>query len=302
MEPNWNDIRYFLTLSRTRSFVSAASKLKVTHTTVSRRISALEEALQTQLFVRTEKGCRLTAAGEQLLPHAEELEHTFQQLQTHVAGRDKQLSGTIRIGTPDGLGTCFLASRLCEFQQSNPRLEVELVAAPIYYSVYKREVDILISLHRPTAERIVGKRITNYKFGLFASEAYLTSHSPIQKVADLSGHRIVGYIDDLMYDNRLRFSENVFPQLNKTFRSSTILAQLNAIKTGAGIGAIPYFMAHTEKDLRPVLPQTFFEREFWLQVNPDSRQLARVRATLDFIVDQMISHKDLFLSLPEYSS
>ena len=138
MNQNWNDIRFFLALSRRNSFVSAANQLKVTHSTVSRRISALEASLQTKLFLRSEKGCRLTAAGELLLPLAEELEKTALKFSEHISGKDNQLSGTIRIGTPDGLGNCFLASRLCNLQSKNPSLEIELVAVPMYYSLSKR--------------------------------------------------------------------------------------------------------------------------------------------------------------------
>jgi len=299
MDQNWNDIRFFLALSRTNSFVSAATQLKVTHSTVSRRISALETALQTKLFVRTEKGCRLTSAGEQLLPLAEELEKAALKFQEHVPGRDNQLSGTIRIGTPDGLGHCFLASRINALQSKNPLLEVELIAVPMYYSLSKREVDILITVKKPTVDRIIAKRITHYRFGLFASREYLERFAPIQKFSDLAGHRFVGYIDDLLYDQKLRFLEEYSPALKTSFRSSTIIAQMNALKAGAGIGVIPYFMAHTEKDLVPVLPENYLEREFWLQVNPDSKKLARVREAINFIVEQMLSQSHLFLSLPE---
>lgn len=110
MEQNWNDIRYFLVLARTGSFVSAGDQLKFTHSTVSRRITVLESALQTKLSVRTEKGCRMTPAGEQLLPLAEDLERSALRFQAQVSGKDKQLSGTIRIGTPDGLGNCFFGA------------------------------------------------------------------------------------------------------------------------------------------------------------------------------------------------
>lgn len=299
MSQNWNDIRFFLVLSRTNSFVSAANQLKVTHSTVSRRISALERALQTKLFVRTEKGCRLTTAGEQLLPLAEELEQTALKFQEHVPGKDNQLSGTIRIGTPDGLGNCFLASRLSALQGKNPLLEVELIAVPMYYSLSKREVDILITVKKPTVDRVIAKRITHYRFGLFASRGYLERFEPIKKFGDLTGHRFVGYIDDLLYDQKLRFLEEFSPALKASFRSSTIIAQMHAIKAGAGIGVLPYFMTHMERDLVPVLPEMYIEREFWLQVNPDSKQLARVRETIDFIVKEMLSQSNLFLSLPE---
>ena len=297
MNQNWDDFRFFLAVSRTRSFVAASMTLKVTHSTVSRRISALEEALHTQLFIRTEKGCRLTMAGEQLLPLAENFENTVMQLQTQISGKDNQLSGIVRIGSPDGLGTMFLAPRICAFQKMNPMLEIELIAVPMYYSLYKREVDILISLQKPTVQKIVGKKITHYRFGLFASKSYLLQRKPVSQLDDLAEHSIVGYIEDLMYDQRLRFLDDFYPGLTPSFRSSTILAQMNAIKSGAGIDVLPYFMAHAEPELISVLPEKYTEREFWIQVNPDSRQLARVRKTIDFIVDRMLLENTLFLSL-----
>ncbi len=298
MEQNWDDIRFFLAVSRSKSFVAAATHLKTTHSTVSRRITALEAALETKLIVRTEKGCRLTTAGEQLLPLAEKLEATVLEFQETIGGNDKQLSGIIRLGTPDGLGNCFLAPRLCLLQRKHPRLEIELIAVPRYYSLSRREVDILISLNRPTVNKVVGRRITRYKFGLFASQSYLDSSEVINSLNDLSAHSFVGYIDDLMYDKRLRFFDELSPEVHTSLRSSGIIAQMNALKAGAGIGVLPYFMAHTEKELVPVLPEKYLEREFWLQVHPDSRQLPRVRETIDFIIDQMLSNEALFLSLP----
>ena len=135
MNWDWDDLRFFLSVCRTNSFVAAAGRLHVTHSTVSRRITALENALNTQLFLRTEKGCRLTPAGEALLPYVEKLETTVMNLDESIHGKDSQLSGTIRIGAPDGLGNCFLAKHLGEFHKQHPHLEVELIAVPMYYSL-----------------------------------------------------------------------------------------------------------------------------------------------------------------------
>ena len=88
------------------------------------------------------------------------------------------------------------------------------------------------------------------------------------------------------------------PGLNARFRTSTVIAQMNAVIAGSAIGVIPYFMAHGEEKLLPVLPDQSIERGYWLQVNPESIQLARMRATIDFIVDQIQSDKELFLSPP----
>jgi len=299
MDLNWDDMRFFLALCRTHSFVSAAHELKVTHSTVARRITALEASLQTQLFQRTEKGCQLTSAGEELLPYAERLESTVINLEESIAGKDNQLSGGIRIGTPDGIGNCFLASRLSKFQINHPALEVELIPVPMYYSLSKREIDILITVQRPKAGNFIVRKLTNYKLGLFATREYLENREEINKREDLRGHRFIGYVDDLLFDQDLRFMDEFYPGVIPIFRTSTVIAQLNSVVAGAGIGVIPYFMAHAEKELVPVLPEQRIERGYWLQVNLDSKQIARVRATIDFIVDKVRSNEDLFMTLPE---
>lgn len=298
MNLNWDDVRFFLALYRNHTFVAAADTLKVTHSTVARRITALEASLQTQLFQRSEKGCRITPQGEALLPLAERLESTVMNIEASVSGKDNQLTGCIRIGTPDGIGNCYLAPRLAAFQARHPGLEIELIPVPMYYSLAKREIDILITVKRPSSGNMIARLLTRYKLGLFSTEAYLQSRPPIGAKKDLAGHRFVGYIDDLLFDQDLRFIDDFFPGLTPIFRTSTVIAQMNAVAAGSGIGVIPYFMAHTEKSLVSVLPQESTERGYWLQFNPDSKQIARVRATIDFITDQFRSDEALFLSLP----
>ena len=296
MNINWDDMRYFLALCRNSSFVAASNELKVTHTTVARRISVLESSLQTQLFLRTEKGCALTPAGEKLLPYAEQLESTVVTFSERVAGTDNNMSGSIRICAPDGIGTCLLAPWLSKLQKVHPALVIELIAIPMYYSLSKREIDILITVQKPTHTKVVARKLTNYRLGLFATREYLDCAPEIKNRNDLRNHRFVGYIDDLLFDQDLNFMDEIHSGLSSSFRSSTVVAQLNAVAAGAGIGVIPYFMTHTVKKLVPVLPDHDIEKAYWLQVNPDSRQLARVRTTIDFIVDQIKRNERLFLS------
>jgi len=297
MEQNWDDLRYFLAVCRTNSFSGAADRLHVTHSTVARRITALETSLDTTLFLRTEKGCRLTPAGETLLPYAENLETTVMGLQESVHGKDSRLSGIVRVGAPDGLGNCFLAMRLGRFLKQHPLLEIELLPVPMYYSLTKREIDILISITKPTSGNVVARKITNYRLGLFASEEYIKNHPEITGSSDLADHDMIDYIKDLLYDENLDFLSEFAPGHTTKFRSSTIVGQMYAAASGAGIAILPYFMAHNKQNLVPILPELYAERSFWLQVNPDSRQMARVRAAIDFIVNEMDENKNRFLSL-----
>ena len=294
---NWDDMRFFLVLCRSRSLLAAASALKVTHSTVSRRLSALEASLQTQLFFRTERGCRPTAAGEKLLPYAEQLEATIHLLEEDVYGKNAQLSGSVRIGAPDGFGNCFLAPRLGKFQRMHSALEIELVAVPLYYSLAKREVDILITIRKPKGGHVIARKLPSYKWGLFATKNYLKEHDEIQRLEDLRSHRVIGYIEDLLYDQELNFTNEFLPGIRPKFRSSTIVGQMNWILADNGIGLIPYFMAHSETDMISVLPDYSISRTFWIQLNPDSKRVARVRATIDFIVEEMEASK-LILSRP----
>ncbi len=295
---NWDDMRFFLVLCRSRSFLAAASALKVTHSTVSRRLSALEASLQTQLFFRTERGCRLTGAGEKLLPYAEQLEATIHLLEEDVYGKNTQLTGSIRIGAPDGFGNCFLAPRLGKFQRMHSALEIELVAVPLYYSLAKREVDILITIRKPKGGHVIARKLPSYKWGLFATKNYLKEHDQIQRLDDLRSHRMIGYIEDLLYDQELNFTNEFLPGIRPQFRSSTIVGQMNSILAGNGIGLIPYFMAHSETDMVSVLPEYSISRTFWIQLNPDSKRVARVRAAIDFIVGEMESSKLILSRLP----
>lgn len=299
MYQNWDDLRYFLAVSRTSSFAGAASRLQVTHSTVARRISALEETLDTTLFLRTEKGCRLTPAGETLLPFAEKLEATIMSLEINVQGKNSQLYGTVRISAPDGLGNCFLAVQLGGFLKTHPNLDIELLPVPMYYSLSKREIDILISLTKPKSGNIVARKLSSYRIGLFASADYIASHDEIRSVDDLLSHDVTDYIRDLLYDENLNFMKDFSPEHKSRFKSSTIVGQMYAAVSGTGVAALPYFMAHTKPELVPVLPELYTERSFWLQVNPDSRQLARVRATIDYIADSMAENKTMFMTLPE---
>jgi len=167
----------------------------------------------------------------------------------------------------------------------------------MYYSLAKREIDILITVRKPTEGNVVVRKLSNYRFGLFATRTYLDQSPQITCKDDLRGHRMVSYIDELLYDQDLNFINEFYPGGRAQFRSSTLIGQKYAILADNGIGVIPYFMAHGEPTLVPVLPNLFAERVFWLQVNPDSRQLARVRATIDFIVNEMEANRPLFMEI-----
>ncbi len=294
----WSDLRFFLAVARTGKLIAAAQALSVEHSTVSRRIAALERALGAKLFDRRPGGFALTAQGELLLRSAEAMETLALGAQGDIAGADMGISGSLRIGAPDGFGSFFLAPLLGAFSALHPGLEIQLLAMPRTFSLSKREADIAISLSRPKEGRLHARKLTDYRLRLYASRDYVARNGPITTPADLPRHPFVGYIDDLIYAPELDYVPLISPDLKARLKSSNLIAQMMATRAGAGVCVLPCFMGDGQADLVPILPQEVsLTRTFYLITHTDMRDLARVRAAADFIAGQVSEAKARFLPM-----
>jgi DNA-binding transcriptional LysR family regulator len=293
---DWNDLKYFLSIARAGKLTTAARQLDVDHTTVSRRIAALEDSLRATLFERSPQGYKLTQAGERLMAHAEAIETAAHQAAGDVGEADLDLTGSIRIGAPDGFGSIFLAPRLWTLCRQHPGLDVDLVAMPRVFSLSKREADMAIVLTRPSAGRLKARKLTDYVLGLFATADYLARRPPIEKPADLKHHRLIGYIEDLIFTPELDYLPLIEKDLKANFASTNLIAQLNATRAGAGICVLPYFVTAGMADLVPVLPaEVRIVRTFWLITHADLAPMLRIRVTSDFIAEEVQKARALFL-------
>ncbi|MGR7995598.1 LysR family transcriptional regulator [Xanthobacter sp. ZOL 2024] len=287
----WSDLKFFLAVARAGRLTVAAARLKVEHSTVSRRLAALEGALGAQLFDRQPHGYALTAAGERLLAAAEGMESLALSAQGTIGGADLGVAGTVRIGAPDGFGTFFLAPRIAALAETHPDLDIQLLAMPRLFSLSKREADLAISLSRPKAGRLHARKLTDYRLRLYASRSYLARAGAIDSRAALSRHAFIGYVDDLIYTPELDYVPLVAKDLRVRLKSSSLVAQLTATRGGAGVCVLPCFMGDLfagpgDDDLVPVLAdEVSLTRTFWLLSHTDMRDLARVRVAADFIVD-----------------
>ena len=281
---DWNDLRYFLELSRRGRLISAARKLHVDHTTVSRRIAALEEELNARLFDKSPRGYKLTDAGLRLLPYAEQMESQSNRLYQEISGKDARLSGTVRLAAPEGLGAHIIAHNLGQFRTMHPDIELELLAESRRTSLSKREADIAITLARPDSGRVIAWKLCDYRLRLYGVESYLERHPAIRRVDDLAGHDFISYIDDLIQLPELRFLDQVVKAPHVVFRSTNVMAQYNAALEGIGLSMIHCFMADQDPRLIPVLADRIvIDREYWLVVHEDLRHVARVDAVCRFL-------------------
>jgi len=293
---DWDNLRYFLELARSGTLVGAARRLAVDHTTVARRIQALEKQVGTALFSREADGHRLTEAGRRLQPQVEAMESAFLTVESATPASNEGLSGLVRIGATEGFGTIMLAPHLALFAQQHPKLVIDLLAMPRLVHLSRREADIVISLERPARGPVVVTKLTDYVLRLYASKPYLAKHGAIRKREDLRGHTFISYVDDLLFSKELQYLDELYRPDSFALRSTSILAQHQATVAGAGIAVLPAFIAERDKSLRRVLPdEANFTRTFWMSVPAETRHLARMKATWDFLRETVEGQRSLLL-------
>lgn len=299
MSLDWNDLQFCLAIAREGTMAAAARRLGVDHATIVRRLDRLERDLGTKVFTRRRNGCEITEAGRRVTAMAEAVEREVRAGAAEIAGGGAHLSGSLRMGAPDGFGACFLAPNLGLLADRYPDLQIELVATARLFSLSKREADIAISLAMPQEGRIIGRRLVDYRLFLYASEAYLARTPPIASAADLARHRLIGYIGELLFTPELDYLPQIAPGLSAQIRSANLLAQLQAAIAGVGIAVLPRFLAAQHPGLKPVLSADIgITRSFYLLMHADGKDLPQVRAVADFLYDLVERHRNVFLDPP----
>lgn len=281
---NWDDVRIFLAVARTGQILGAARTLGLNHATVARRLTALEDALGSKLFTRKTNGSDLSGDGERFLVHAERMESAMLAAR-EATGADSLIEGTVRVGAPDGFGVAFLAPRLGELTERHKGLRIELVPVPRAFSLSRREADIAVTLERPREGRLVARKLTDYRLGLYAARSYLAAHGTPQSLDDLASHRLVGYVEDLLYTATLDYTGDFLKGWRSSVAVSSAMGQTEAVRSGTGIGILHAFMARSDANLTPVLPQHTLTRSYWTVVHEDLRSIRRVSTVAEFLTD-----------------
>jgi DNA-binding transcriptional LysR family regulator len=292
---DWDDLRVFLAAARGASFADAALRLRMDATTVARRIQRLEEGLKARLFVRSPRGLQLTSTGAALMEASLGIEEAVDRV-----GAIEALSGAtgvVRLSASEGFGAHVLAPAAPAFLAERPGLSLELVANAGFLSASSREADLAVTLGRPQSSRLSVERLTDYALGLYGAPAYLAVRGRPAKPEDLPEHDLVGYIDDLIYAPELRYLSEVLPGLKARTTSSSIRAQLELAKAGAGLCVLPHFMAGGDPGLEPVLASDVrLVRTFWVSVHRDLQEARRLRAVRAWLFETVAAKKEALLA------
>lgn len=294
---DWDDLRIFLQLTRSGRMTSAGKALGVDDSTVGRRIARLEAALGAPLVERAGRRTVITEQGQKLAEAVEEIESIVLRKVAGLGEDQMVLAGRVRVGAPEGLGVGYLAARLAALSAEHPGLETELVALPRTYSLASREVDLAITLERPAAGRVSVRKLTDYSLDLYGTRAYFDRRGEPASVAALPDHVFAGYIPELLFTAALDFSrldERV--ELSPTIRSTSVIAQVEAVASGAALGVLPTFLAARRPELIRLLPEAVgLTRSYWLSVHDDMRRLRRVQAVLAALTSRVRADRALFM-------
>ena len=283
---DWDDLRIFLAVARAESLSAAGRVLKIDPATVGRRIARLEEAVGARLFAKGPQGYTLSDEGGRLLSHAERAETAMEGAAEALTGPDG-LTGQIRIGAPDGCANYLLPQVLARICDVNPGLDVQIVALPRVFNLSKREADMAIAVSRPETGRLTVQKLTDYRLHLAASADYLASHPPILGPQDLSQHRFVGYIPDMIFDKELDYLSAIGVAA-VALASNSVSVQLNWLRHGAGVGVVHDFALPAAPELRRVIPdQISLSRAFWLIRHADDGRVDRLNRFASLLTHEL---------------
>lgn len=275
MHAEWSDIRIFLAIARAGSLGAAARSCGLTQPTMGRRLKALEAVVGQTLFQRTSHGFVLTDEGSAMLPHAERMEEEFLSLERAVAGSDYRFRGGLRVTSSDWFGVHVLTPVFARFAEVHPDVTVELVTDSRIYSLARRETDLAFRIARFEEVDVIQRKLMHIDYAAYRKRGVGGDPRLITMDAALSH-----FPDATWLDERL-------PGAPVAFRSNDRQAQARACVEGLGIAVLPIALG----DMHPQIERLDLGtappgRDVWMGYHRDLRRLPRLRALIDFTLEE----------------
>lgn len=298
---DWSDLKHALAVAEAGSLAGASRQLGVNHTTVLRRLDALEATLGTRLFDRKRSGYEPTDAGQAVLAHARHMADRVDEIERQVLGRDRELTGVLRVATAFVIMEHLLPAPLADFARAYPGIEVEVTENAflvdlsrqrpevVGQSLAHREADVALRLSGHVAEHLVGRNLGMTQCRIYArrgAPGLPQNVQPLQAlVRDAPWVAFEKDQQDRIYD---RWMRSRMEQANVKVRVDIFNATAAMLRTGIGIGLLPTFMEAAHPELVAVSePIPELAAPIWMLTHPDLRQTARVRAFMQHVGDAL---------------
>jgi DNA-binding transcriptional LysR family regulator len=281
---NWNDLLYFLAIARAGTLVRAGKELGVEHTTVARRLAALEAALGVKLFLRGPDGLALTEAGHAVLPSAQAIAAHVEEIGRRVSGLDGRVEGTVRLTIPESVEG-YMMEALPQLRERHPALLVEVLSDNRAYDIRRGEADLAVRFLDVDDPELIARKIGSSGWSLYASASYVERKGELASPEELTDHDVIGFAPSLSKIIGARWLETYAQNANLVLRANSLSAAMDAARVGFGLAALPCFIAEGEASLKRLTPRVIGSRDILLVVHPELARVARVRAAMDFLVE-----------------
>lgn len=279
-----DDLVVLLAVARTGRFATAGRQLGVTHTTIARRIEALEGALGGRVLVRGSDGWRLTPLGERAAAAGEGVEAAMSALD---AG-SSELSGSIRLSATDGFSAFVAAPAMAALRRRHPGVSLQVVAQTRQAAVHRSGVDLEVVVGRPEVRRARAVHLADYELGMYASRGLLAEHGEPARIEDLAGRPLVYFIESMLQVDVLDSARHRLPEMLDAVTSTNVFVHVEATRAGAGLGLLPAFLADREHDLVRVLRDEVHPRlPYWLVAPLEVFRLPVVSAYLEALRERL---------------
>jgi DNA-binding transcriptional LysR family regulator len=293
--PSADDLLVLLAVGRSGRYTTAADELGLNHTTISRRIAALEASIGGRVLARVAGGWVLTELGREALAAAEAVDSAVRSLATDSQGA-RSLEGVVRMSATDGFSAYIAAPAAAHVQRRHPKVAVEIVAATRRATQQRSGLDIEVVVGEPQVHRAEAIRLGDYCLGLYGSREYLSEHGSPESVGDLARHPLVYFIDSMLQVDDLDMATNFAPAMRESVTSTNVFVHVEATRAAAGIGLLPCFMADRHRDLVRLLPDSVAVRlSYWLVTRPETLRRPEVGAVVDAIRARVREQHDVLL-------
>jgi DNA-binding transcriptional LysR family regulator len=286
---DWDDLRHLIAVSRCGSTLAAAKALGVNQSTVHRRLAELERRIGLTLMKRHPAGYRLSEVGEVLIDQVVVVETAIANLEQKIRSLKLDLKGVIRLTCPEPTVPRIAATGLLDrFHQRYPGLMVEFVTSDRYLDLTKGEADVAFRSGEPVDDRLIGRKICDSVWAVYASKSYIQTHGRPSSIAELAAHALIGF-DGIMQNHRVaKWLPVAVPNARIVSRSSSMLGAVSSAKAGIGIASLPTTLGDAEDVLVQVLPPVEeLTRSWYLLTHPDLRKTPRIAAFVDYMLDDI---------------
>jgi DNA-binding transcriptional LysR family regulator len=277
---NWDDLRCFLLAARAGTLAGAARSAGVQHTTIGRRLTALERSLGAPLFLRRPDGLTLTSLGEKLLPQVLDVERSVLATRALALARRAH----VRVALPSGF-VAFFGQDLERFGQQHPELLVETLSGGQPIDLQRGEADLAVRIGPIQHEDLVARRLGEVGWSLYAAHRYLETHAAPLQPHDLAGHKVIVYGADLASTPAAQWLDAHAKQASTVLSTNEIATMLDAAVSGLGLALLPCLVADNEPRLARLTPAVLARRELSLVYRREARLNDAVRLTASFLVE-----------------